>query len=204
MIIIPGVLSVFNRDDKSEKSEKVGRLECELGKFQVKYENLNILDEGHYKGSFSIVQVSPTCFLKRGKIILEQEAVINHIYFSELADQGVFLKGKKQALQKRLQINETSEDFHQHDFFEEEKRDIKEFPAENEEDVQITENTEKAENAHDSEEAEDIVLFGELWPLQDEVKQDATVSREKLSQQAVRLYKHGYRYIMPQQIWVKR
>ncbi len=172
MIIVPGTLFVDSHQ-REGKAVKSSWLECSIGRFNVKYLHLNSLQDGQYKGFFTIAQIIQGCYDYNGKYYFEVEAILNEIAFTyptnSLTDVPSLVKEKR--------VEKTSD---------------------NKEPLGKNKNTLLEEDAPDDED-----LFGSLWPLKDQVKLDTTYDRSRIRAQCERLKQLGYLHNAEEQVWYK-
>ena len=145
-------------------SEKTAQLHCALGEFNVRDERIQSLDVGEHPGMFEIAGIEPGYGVIKGKVFFAIVAVLKTIAFTFTAPQT---KNAQQAssVQNELPL----------------PTNISTLPTANK------------EADEESEPNEDEEIFGTLWPLQNEVKLDASLPRMQLRSQAERLRQLGYR-----------
>lgn len=172
MITIQGKLLVTTIQS-GNRSLKTGLLQCSIGQFNLKYDQLDTLDAGEYEGFFEISSINPCCHNHQGKYYFELEVTTSKVALLSVP-KALPVDGHNSH--KEVMLSDTSE---------------------YEDDVanQITLLTTHIPN--------DAELFSLLWPLGDKVQLDATQSREKLKAQQQRLKQLGYQPNHKDQAWYK-
>jgi hypothetical protein len=157
----------------------VATLYSEMGDFVVRYEGLDQYDAGTYEGEFL---VRDTDVLVRpfgvGKII-EPVAYLDDLTLYD-ADEG-FLEAIPEAIPDPATEEEPKP-----------KQSAKE-------QVNLA-----GRSPNELTDLELSHLFGETWPLAEQVKLDPTVGRTLLRAQTQYLKSIGYKYAAKEQIWIKR
>lgn len=155
----------------------VGKLFTDIGEFAVKSPKLEEMEEGQFPGVFLINKIFPSSYVHGGRIIAEIRADVAEFVFRD-----------KEALTAPA---------------------VPELPAEPDPlDEETTAPVDKPSTATASTSTEPdtdpATLFGEIWPLGQQVRLDATVPRAVLRAQTSYLKAHGYRYVPSEQIWTKQ
>lgn len=169
---------------------RVGRLVTELGEFAVKDAELDQYDEGKYEGEFGINQISPSYYQAAGRLVVEVRASLGFINLN-----------RESALES---VTETSLE---QDPLDEGSPTPEPCQTGQGADAAV-DNTPEAQASVtepadvDTDEA-DIMLFGLLWPLTDNVKLDPTIDRGLFRKQRDRLKALGYTFQPLSQQWVK-
>jgi hypothetical protein len=196
MINVPGQLAIKTIHGRNGDFN-VGRLATSIGEFVVKNAELDQYAEGKYEGDFVIAEIRPSTYTANGRMVIEIRAHLGGMTLSNIDSLS-----RDEA--RRLSPQEV-------DPIDEETQ----APA------PVTPKVKpkaKPRNARDplvdttpfgtvpapataSDEAEDVALFGGLWPLDKIVKLDPTVDRRVLRQQRDRLGLLGYAFAPLSQDW---
>ena len=157
----------------------VATLYSEIGDYVVRYDGLDEFDAGTYEGEFIVrdtdIRIRP---FGVGKII-EPVAYLEGLHLHE-ADESA-----KEPIPEAIPDPVT-----------EETKTSK--PAK----AQPANLDNKAANALKPDELQK--LFGENWPLAEQVRLDPTVGRTILRAQTGHLKSIGYKYNAKEQVWIKR
>lgn len=163
----------------------VGTLVTELGEFRAKSKLLEEYKEGKYEGNFVIERIYSGSYTNGSTIVIETKADVIDI---EIATADDSLKVPEENLIQDPIEEEISDETNN------EKNTA----------VEHTSTKPKQDNA-DHEDLDPARLFGpELWPLQNTVKLDPTVSRMILRQQSRYLEDNGYTFNSKKQTWFKQ
>lgn len=192
MITILGSM-VVSRVERDGDMQNVGLLECDLGKFQVSYPQLESFEEGRYEAFFNIVEFQQNGFNHQGRYSIEMEAVIREIALLHISMPMPRKRSvKKQSEESKVKTSNLDFDF---------DLDL-DSDSDSTLDSNVTsENT--CQKILDIEHPDDAQLFGSLWPLTDRFQLDPTVNRDVLKAQKDRLLELGYKFILIAQTWVK-
>ena len=159
----------------------VATLYSDIGDYVVRYEGLDEFDPGTYEGEFIVrdtdIRIRP---FGVGKII-EPVAYLEGMNLYEVDE------AKKDSIPEAIS-----------DPVSEEKRKSKPKPsADNQVDIE-------GKSASEMTPMELKKLFGEAWPLDEQVKLDPTVGRTHLRAQTTYLKSIGFKYNAKEQTWIKR
>lgn len=192
-VILPGKLVVKTINGRNG-SFNVGLLETAIGSFSVKNRELEQYAAGIYQGQFII-----------GKIFLYS--------YSYGASSGFELRARIDGMDITTHDNLTPGDEQKlipqvNDPLDEEtlEQDTPEpVPTKPQPEKSATASKRKQFVIPSEQEMEstDLSLFGELWPLGDIVKLDATAPRQQLRQQRNRLDQLGYQFVPQAQHFIK-
>lgn len=171
-ITVPGTL-IINSHQREDKLIKSGWLKSPIGDFNVKYSQLDFIDNGEYDGLFTIAKISQGCYGNQGKYYFEVEAILEKVAFSHAVISAT--DTQKSVKEKRS-----------------EKTSDKKEPSDNGQNTLL-----------DDDMPNDEELFGSLWPLQDQVKLDSTHDRNRIRAQCERLHQLGYLPNSKEQVWYK-
>jgi hypothetical protein len=193
MITLHGTLTVRTIHGRNGDFN-VGRLLTEIGEFSVKDPELDQYDEGRYKGTFGIELIYPTSYVAAGRMVMEVRARIG---LWGLDGMDGLQPEDATPIQDPDPIEETAPSS---------------AAATKEKSEPKNPHKEPAASAKPDEEPEPpqdgtadgklAALFGELWPLGNEVKLDPTVDRARFRQQRDHLKASGYKFRPLDQIWV--
>lgn len=168
---------------------RVGTLQTDIGEFSVKDKILDQYDEGCYQGLFDISKIFSSTYSTGSRLVVEVRAVLENVSLANVDE--VEPEALKPLEQDPLDEEKGSESVSTE--------------TENEADSTDSSNTEQeSQNDCRSEQCEDAVLFGLLWPLQESFKLDPTVDRELFRQQRDRLKSLGYKFNPIGQFWAKK
>jgi len=171
---------------------RVGMLSCHLGQFVVKDREFEQFRQGRYTGEFSIGQIFLQVFNTWGGIRTELRAK---------------LLGMKLATSDQLDDASASQiPVQEVDPIDEEQPTSAAAPTEvNPLDPLVDTRpftvTQPAANAANTGSTEDAALFGELWPLPESFKLDATLNRRVIRLQVARLDQLNYAFNELTQQW---
>lgn len=183
MINIDGTLTVKVRTG-NYGNFNVGELKTSIGVFSVKDKILDQYDEGTFKGSFTISKIYAHSYTPRGSCF-----TINEVR-ADLAE--VTLYGIDDcALDEDIKLIQ--------DPLDEEKESVSIKPKK----TPSKSTSNKSSKSNKSDEDDLSKLFGELWPLLNEVKLDSTCSRDVVRKQKAYLKENGYEFVPREQIWTK-
>ncbi|PUA41279.1 hypothetical protein C5U62_32785 [Pseudomonas protegens] len=195
MIKINGQLAIRTINGRNG-AFNVGRLCTSIGEFVVKDSLLDQYDEGKYIGEFVITQISPSSYSHSGRTVIEVRARLDSMLLDDMDTLS-------QADTERLDPKEI-------DPLDEETATAP-TPAASCAPSSTTGTADTDEvpfgmpakpstpaTVHDDDER----LFGTLWPLNECVKLDSTVDRQRLRMQCARLDQLGYRLDFKQQAWL--
>ncbi len=157
----------------------VGKLFTDVGEFAVKSARLEEMEEGQFPGVFLINKIFPSCYTHGGRIVAEIRADVAEFLFREVA----------------LTATAAPELPAEPDPLDEEAT-----PVANAEHPSAA----TALKPTEPDAADPAELFGEIWPIGQQVRLDATVPRAVLRAQTTHLKAHGYRYAPSEQIWTKQ
>lgn len=199
MITLPGQLAIKTIHGRNGDFN-VGRLSTSIGEFVVKNAELDQYREGKYAGDFVIAEIRPSTYNANGRMVIEIRA---HLGGMTLSDIDALSRDEAH----RLSPQEV-------DPIDEEPPAPAPAPAP-EAAVKATSRSRRdplidttpfgsepaTPSAEASANAEDVALFGTLWPLGQIVKLDATVDRRVLREQRDRLSTLGYEFAPLSQDW---
>jgi hypothetical protein len=191
MINIPGQLAIKTIHGRNGDFN-VGRLATSIGEFVVKNPELDQYPEGKYDGDFVIVEIRPSTYSTNGRMVIEIRAVLGGMALSNIDA----LSGDEAH---RLSPQEVD-------------------PIDEETPAPTPKAKAKPRSAHDplvdttpfgsapvspeaAADADDVALFGALWPLGEIIKLDATLDRRALRAQRDRLGALGYEFAPLSQDW---
>lgn len=201
MITLPGQLAIKTIRGRNGDFN-VGRLATSIGEFVIKNAELDQYNEGKYEGDFIITEIRPSTYSTGGRMVIEIRA---HLGGMTLFNIDRLSKDEAHRLSP-----------HEIDPIDEEVHAPQPTPASTAPTVAATpvaidplidptpfgvETTSKSEAKAEIEQQADAALFGNLWPLSEIVKLDATVDRRLLRQQRDRLGLLGYEFTPLSQDW---
>ncbi len=198
MITLPGQLAIKTIHGRNGDFN-VGRLATSIGEFVVKNPELDQYAEGKYEGDFAIAEIRPSSYAANGRMVIEIRALLGGMTLS-----NIDALSRDEA--RRLSPQEV-------DPIDEETQAPAPAPpkattkakSRNRRDPLVDTTpfgSEPAVTPPDaSADADDMALFGALWPLGEVVKLDATVERRILRQQRDRLGVLGYEFAPMSQDW---
>ncbi|WP_419603156.1 DUF3275 family protein [Thiolapillus sp.] len=203
MITLQGTLTVRTINGRNGPFN-VGRLRTEIGEFSVKDPELDQYEEGRYDGAFGVDQIYPTSYVAGGRMVMEVRARIGLWALDGIDD----LKPEDQApmtepdpMEETPPVEATPSPTKAPEPETETETDVTaagdEVTGGSKAKPQAIEN--KPGTAEDDQLA---ALFGELWPLGNEVKLDPTVDRSRFREQRDHLKASGYQFRPLDQIWV--
>jgi hypothetical protein len=184
----------------------VGRLQCRLGNFWVKERELDQYKEGKYSGVFDLDYIGPHAYVASGRSVTEVRA-----WVLRMALDGVDRLSTDDSQVFNSQVADPADE-------EDTPSTTPNLPAltegtpaaqatDNVVAIQAQEPVREATSpaiALDSEEQQDRMLFGTLWPLAPNFKLDCTVDRFVIRKQATRLRKLGYELDFHSQEWHRK
>ncbi|NPX93948.1 DUF3275 family protein [Pseudomonas aeruginosa] len=198
MITLPGQLAIKTIHGRNGDFN-VGRLATSIGEFVVKNAELDQYAEGKYEGDFAIAEIRPSTYTANGRMVIEIRALLGGMTLSNIDA----LSGDEARQLSPQEVDPIDEEA--------------QVPAPAKPKAPAKA---KARSPHDplvdttpfgseptnvtpeaSAEADDVALFGVLWPLGEIVKLDATVDRRVLRQQRDRLGALGYAFEPLSQDW---
>ncbi|EBQ9895268.1 DUF3275 domain-containing protein [Pseudomonas indoloxydans] len=198
MITLPGQLAIKTIHGRNGDFN-VGRLATSIGEFVVKNAELDQYAEGKYEGDFAIAEIRPSTYTANGRMVIEIRALLGGMTLSNIDA----LSGDEARQLSPQEVDPIDEEA--------------QVPAPAKPKAPAKA---KARSPHDplvdttpfgseptnvtpeaSAEADDVALFGVLWPLGEIVKLDATVDRRVLRQQRDRLGTLGYAFEPLSQDW---
>ncbi|MFT3803476.1 MAG: DUF3275 family protein [Burkholderiaceae bacterium] len=195
-IVVPGQLKLRTIRGRNGPFN-VCLLTCCLGDFVVKDPEFEQYKEGKYEGEFAIRRIFNKPALSQGGVRIELRASLNGMTLS-----GIDKLGKEDA--RTFNVQEV-------DPIDEEQPAAvaatpAAVPASTTNDPLIDTRpfgmeAPAAPVAVGSPDAEDVALFGLLWPLGETVKLDPTIDRRTLRLQCTRLSKLGYSFDATLQQW---
>ncbi|MGR4868227.1 DUF3275 family protein [Variovorax sp. LARHSF232] len=196
MITLPGQLAIKTIHGRNGDFN-VGRLATSIGEFVVKNAELDQYAEGKYEGDFVIAEIRPSTYNANGRMVIEIRAHLGGMTLSNIDA----LSGDEA---RRLSPQEV-------DPIDEEAQATTPAPTKaparskrrpaHDPLVDTTPFGSEPAAAASETSADDAVLFGALWPLDEPVKLDATVDRRVLRQQRDRLGQLGYEFAPLSQDW---
>lgn len=185
---ISGRLGLFN----------VGRLSTSIGEFTIKDALLDQYQEGKYRGDFAIKQIRPSYYSHGGRLVVEIRAELEGMTLDDVT-------GLSREDEEHLSTNVP-------DPLEEDGPPPTPPPSRRRRGAPIAPQT----NASISEEPfgmplpeastaddADAELFGTVWPLNETVRLDTTVDRQRLRAQCTRLDQLGYTMDFKTQTWTR-
>jgi len=193
MINIPGQLAIRTINGRNGDFN-VGRLSTSIGEFVIKDALLDQYDDGKYRGDFLITEIRPSYYSTAGRLVVEIRAKLDSMNLDDVDN----LSAEDAA---KLSPNEP-------DPLDEEPAapTVATAPRKTqsvartkppEEDVPF--GREPSGSVIDPE--LDAELFGTIWPLNETVRLDTTVDRQRLRKQCVRLNELGYVLDFKLQVW---
>lgn len=177
MIKLSGVLTIRTINGRKGVFN-VGRLATDIGEFAVKETLLEQYEEGHYEGDFGITRIYPSQYSVGSRVVTEIRAVLATMALANIDD---------------LDHEEAHSPDSEPDPVDE---PVSTLPSAQAEPV-------IGDGEAIAGEEDDVVLFGDLWPLGTEVKLDPTVDRMQFRQQRDRLKALGYRFQALGQVWIR-
>ncbi|HRJ52202.1 MAG TPA: DUF3275 family protein [Candidatus Thiothrix moscowensis] len=212
-VVVPGTLIIRDVPKRAGGSFKVGKLSTQLGQFEVKNPELDQYDAGTYSGNFAIERIYPSHYIAGGKIVIEMRAVLSSFALAgfdaetgevetldvdpaeEEAKDAVTVAPEPATEKKPVQA-EAATDVESAATGEAKGTEA----ATDDADKQVM-SVEEERAFRDAQMDKDT--FGDLYPLEAEVKLDPTVGRTKLRSQCDRLKSLGYKFVAARQVWVK-
>ena len=201
MITLPGQLSIKTIHGRNGPFN-VGRLATSIGEFVVKNAELEQYDEGKYAGDFVIVEIRPSTYSANGRMVIEIRAVLGGMTLSGIDalsgdEAGKITPQEIDPIDEEAQTPVAATPQEPKPATKTKRRQARD-PL-----VDETPFGEKPATPSDAAcaDSEDAALFGELWPLGDVVKLDATVDRRVLRDQRDRLGELGYKFEPLSQDW---
>ncbi len=197
MITIPGQLAIKTIHGRNGDFN-VGRLATSIGDFVVKNAELDQYAEGKYEGDFVIAEIRPSTYSANGRMVIEIRALLGGMTLSNI-DALSRDEARRLSPQEVDPIDEEA----QAPAPATPKAPAKAKPRNPRDPLVDTTpfGSEPAASPDASAEADDVALFGALWPLSEIVKLDATVDRRVLRQQRDRLGALGYEFAPLSQDW---
>ncbi|KYC14118.1 MULTISPECIES: DUF3275 family protein [unclassified Pseudomonas] len=185
---ISGRLGLFN----------VGRLSTSIGEFTIKDALLDQYQEGKYRGDFAIKQIRPSYYSHGGRLVVEIRAELEGMNLEDVT-------GLSREDEEHLPTNVP-------DPLEEDRAQTAppqrrspsapppQPPISNSASDQPFGMDPPAPPIADDTDAE---LFGTVWPLNETVRLDTTVDRQRLRAQCTRLDQLGYTMDFKTQTWTR-
>ncbi|MDZ5738072.1 DUF3275 family protein [Pseudomonas asiatica] len=185
---ISGRLGLFN----------VGRLSTSIGEFTIKDALLDQYQEGKYRGDFAIRQIRPSYYSHGGRLVVEIRAELEEMTLEDVT-------GLSREDEEHLPTNVP-------DPLEEDGAQTAppqrrspsapppQPPVSNSASDQPFGMDPPAPPIADDTDAE---LFGTVWPLNETVRLDTTVDRQRLRAQCTRLDQLGYTMDFKTQTWTR-
>lgn len=199
MITIPGQLAIKTIHGRNGDFN-VGRLATSIGEFVVKNAELDQYAEGKYEGDFAIAEIRPSTYSANGRMVIEIRALLGGMTLSNIdelsGDEARQLSPQEvDPIDEEAQAPAPAKPTAPAKAKARNPRDplVDTTPFGSEPTVPVTPEA--------SAEADDMALFGALWPLEEVVKLDATVDRRVLRQQRDRLGALGYAFEPLSQDW---
>lgn len=192
MITIPGQLAIKTIHGRNGDFN-VGRLATSIGEFVVKNA------EGKYEGDFVIAEIRPSTYNANGRMVIEIRALLGGMTLSNIdalsRDEARRLSPQEvDPIDEEAQVPAPA--------VPQAKPKAKpRSPRDPLVDTTPFGSEPAAASPEASAEADDVALFGALWPLGEIVKLDATVDRRVLRQQRDRLGALGYEFAPLSQDW---
>lgn len=185
---ISGRLGLFN----------VGRLSTSIGEFTIKDALLDQYQEGKYRGDFAIKQIRPSYYSHGGRLVVEIRAELEGMTLEDVT-------GLSREDEEHLPTNVP-------DPLEE---DGPPTPPPRRSPSGTTRQPQTNALASDEPfgmnppappivKATDAELFGTVWPLNETVRLDTTVDRQRLRAQCTRLEQLGYTMDFKTQTWSRK
>lgn len=206
MIRIDGQLAIRTIPGRHGKFN-VGRLITSIGEFAVKDALLEQYTEGKYEGSFVIAHISPSSYSTAGRTVIEVRAKLDSMTLSDMdslspADTERLDQKEPDPLDEEQASASTPTTPVPTPVASAKLCDDTPFgmtPAE----LKPT-STPPAQHRPATTDAGDAELFGTLWPLDDSVKLDPTVDRQRLRAQCARLEQLGFSLDFKAQVWLRQ
>ena len=193
MITLHGTLTVRTIHGRNGDFN-VGRLLTEIGEFSVKDPELDQYEEGRYEGAFGVERIYPTSYVAGGRMVMEIRARIGLWGLEEIdnlqpEDQAPMVE--PDPMEETPPAGASAPGA---------------APASTESGgkgsaTEAAGNPPTGKPGPEEEAAGLAELFGELWPLGDEVKLDPTVDRSRFRRQRDHLKAAGYQFRPLDQIW---
>lgn len=192
MITIPGQLAIKTIHGRNGDFN-VGRLATSIGEFVVKNAELDQYTEGKYEGDFAIAEIRPSTYSANGRMVIEIRALLGGMTLSNIDE----LSGDEARQLSPQEVDPIDEEAQAPAPAKAKARN----PRDPLVDTTPFGSEPTAVTPETSVEADDVALFGVLWPLGEIVKLDATVDRRVLRQQRDRLGALGYAFEPLSQDW---
>lgn len=182
---ISGRLGLFN----------VGRLSTSIGEFTIKDALLDQYQEGKYRGDFAIKQIRPSYYSHGGRLVVEIRAELEGMTLDDVT-------GLSREDEEHLSTNVP-------DPLDEEGPPPTQPPSRRRPGAPTAPPTDASTSnapfgmppeASPADDA-DAELFGTVWPLNETVRLDTTVDRQRLRAQCTRLDQLGYTMDFKTQTW---
>ena len=201
MINIPGQLAIRTISGRNGEFN-VGRLSTSIGEFVIKDALLDQYNEGKYRGDFLITEIRPSYYSTSGRLVVEIRAKLESMSLDDVDN----LTAEDAA---KLSPSEP-------DPIDEEPSSTQTKPLQQRKTLTAAPAVSNAKKPLSAEDApfgmappsstnnaeQDAALFGTIWPLDDTVKLDTTVDRQRLRQQCTRLSELGYVLDFKLQVWM--
>lgn len=186
---ISGRLGLFN----------VGRLSTSIGEFTIKDALLDQYQEGKYRGDFAIKQIRPSYYSHGGRLVVEIRAELEGMTLEDVT-------GLSREDEEQLPTNVP-------DPLEEDgpvptpsppRRKSIDHPQPPQTNAIASDKPFGMDPpASPTAEEADADLFGTVWPLNETVKLDTTVDRQRLRAQCARLDMLGFTMNFKTQTWTR-
>jgi len=198
MITLPGQLAIKTIHGRNGDFN-VGRLATSIGEFVVKNAELDQYAEGKYEGDFAIAEIRPSTYTANGRMVIEIRALLGGMTLSNIDA----LSGDEARQLSPQEVDPIDEEAQAPTPAKPKAPAKAKARSPRDPLVDTTPFGSEPSNVtpEASAEADDVALFGVLWPLGEIVKLDATVDRRVLRQQRDRLGALGYAFEPLSQDW---
>lgn len=199
MINMPGQLAIKTIHGRNGDFN-VGRLATSIGEFVVKNAELDQYREGKYDGDFVIAEIRPATYTANGRMVIEIRAHLGGMTLSDIdaltgEDASRMSPQELDPIDEEAQVASSAASLPPRAASSSPASD----PLVDTTPFGSVPDTDRSDAI--PAETEDEALFGSLWPLNDVIKLDATVSRRVLRQQCTRLGALGYAFEPHSQQW---
>lgn len=198
MIKVPGQLAIKTIHGRNGDFN-VGRLATSIGEFVIKNAELDQYREGKYEGDFVITEIRPSTYNTSGRMVIEIRAHLGGMTLSNIDplsrdDANRLSPQEVDPIDEEAQAPPPAPP-------QVEAKAKPRSPRDPLIDTTPFSAAPAATPSSASAEAEDVALFGALWPLGEIVKLDATVDRRVMREQRDRLGVLGYEFKPMSQDW---
>ncbi|MFC6299116.1 DUF3275 family protein [Pseudomonas sp. CCM 7893] len=201
MINIPGQLAIRTISGRNGDFN-VGRLSTSIGEFVIKDALLDQYNEGKYRGDFLITEIRPSYYSTAGRLVVEIRAKLESMNLDDVdsltaEDAATLSPSEPDPIDEEPSSTQTAPQ-------QQRRNTSTAAPAVNDLNKPLSAQDAPfgiAPPSSTNSAEQDARLFGTIWPLDDTVKLDTTVDRQRLRQQCARLGELGYVLDFKLQAW---